>query len=99
MTDAPLPHPGTRQQIRKNRLTHYWHTLDGNDYRCLVCDANAFGTTADYPCGQEPPRQAGHLPVNRYPLGKVPYETDGMDLLEPDLNEAETPDTPWGHTP
>ena len=93
--DAPLPYPGTDHQIRLNRLTHQWHTLDGDDYRCLTCDCNAYGTVADYPCGTEPPRTTGRLPV-----GKVPYETDGLGLLEPDLYEAEPPDGHiWGRTP
>ena len=95
MTDAPLPHPGTLNQIRLNRLTHRWHSLDGDTYRCLVCDANAYGVVADYPCGHEPPRTTGRIPV-----GKVPYETDGMNLAAPDLYEADTPDAPeWGRTP
>jgi hypothetical protein len=88
MTDAPQPIRADDNQIRLNRLTHYWFTLDGQDYRCMVCDANAYGRTADYPCSVEPPR-TGDKPL-RIPLGKVPYETDGLD--EPDPHD-------WGRTP
>ena len=94
MIDAPLPHPGTDHQIRRNRLTHQWHTLDSDDYRCLVCDANAYGETANYPCGQEPPRQAGHIPVQRFPVGRD-AEQEGR-RYDPTY-ESDTPD--WGHTP
>ena len=91
--DAPLPHPGTDQQIRLNRLTHQWHTLDGDDYRCLTCDCNAYGVVADYPCGTEPPRTTpGPLP-----LGKD-GEMEGR-RFDPTY-EADTPDQHvWGRTP
>ena len=93
MTDAPLPYPGTPDQIKTNRNTHRWHSLDGDDYRCLVCDCNAYGTVADWPCGTEPPRHAGQLP-----LGKVPWETDGTGITDY-AYEDDRPDTPWGFTP
>ena len=98
MTDAPRPNRADDQHIRRNLLTHQWFTLDGQDYRCIACDANAYGRTAGYPCGQEPPRTSDK-PL-RIPLGKVPYETDGTGITEPEyeLDEPD-PNHDWGRTP
>jgi len=95
MTDQPVPIRADDQQIRRNLLTHQWFTLDGDDYRCLVCDANAYGRTAEYPCGLEPPRTSGRIPV-----GKVPFETDGTGINDPayELDEPD-PNHDWGRLP
>jgi len=94
MTDAPEPIRADDQQIRRNRLTHQWFTLDGQDYRCIACDANAYGRTAEYPCGLEPPRTSGRIPV-----GKVPFETDGTGITD-DAYDWDEPDPhDWGRTP
>ena len=94
MTDAPQPIRADDDQIRRNRLTHQWFTLDGQDYRCIACDANAYGRTAEYPCGLEPPRTSGRIPV-----GKVPFETDGTGIND-DAYDWDEPDPhDWGRTP
>ena len=97
MTDAPQPNRADDQQIRRNLLTHQWFTLDGQDYRCIACDANAYGRTAEYPCGQEPPRTSDK-PL-RIPLGKVPFETDGTGITEPEYELDEPDPHDWGRTP
>ena len=97
MTDAPQPNRADDQQIRRNLLTHQWFTLDGQDYRCIACDANAYGRTAEYPCGQEPPRTSDK-PL-RIPLGKVPYETDGTGIVDPEYELDEPDPHDWGTTP
>jgi hypothetical protein len=97
MTDAPQPYRADDNQIRRNLLTHQWFTLDGQDYRCIACDANAYGRTAEYPCGQEPPRTTDK-PL-RIPLGKVPYETDGTGINEPEYGLDEPDPHDWGKTP
>ena len=94
MTDQPVPNRADDQQIRRNLLTHQWFTLDGDDYRCIACDCNAYGRVAEYPCGQEPPRTSGRIPV-----GKVPFETDGTGIVD-DAYEYDEPDPhDWGRTP
>ena len=97
MTDQPVPNRADDQRIRRNLLTHQWFTLDGQDYRCIACDANAYGRTAEYPCGQEPPRTSDK-PL-RIPLGKVPYETDGTGIDEPEYELDEPDPHDWGRTP
>lgn len=99
MTDTPQPHPGTDNQIRLNRLSHQWFTLDSDDYYCLRCDCNQYGITADYPCGQEPPRHPNQLP-GPLPIGKIPYETDGTGVADPYYEDQGPEDGHvWGHTP
>ena len=91
--DAPVPIRADDNQIRRNRLTHQWFTLDGQDYRCIACDANAYGRTAEYPCGLQPPRSWG-----RFPVGKVPFESDGTGITEPEYG-LDAPDREWGRLP
>lgn len=50
--NRPVEFPGTVEEARANYLTHNFY-----DFRCLNCDCNEWGTTKDYPCGVNPPRE------------------------------------------
>ena len=94
MTDSPVPNRADDQRIRRNRNTHQWMTLDNEDWSCLVCDCKDWHVAAEYPCGQEPPRTSGRIPV-----GKVPFETDGTGIVD-DAYDWDEPDPhDWGRTP
>ena len=97
MTDQPVPNRADDQRIRKNMNTHQWMTLDNEDWSCLVCDCKDWHVAAGYPCGQEPPRTSDN-PL-RIPLGKVPYETDGTGITEPEYELDEPDPHDWGRTP
>ena len=98
MTDQPVPNRALPDRIRQNRLTHQWGTLDGTDYACYVCDCKMWHEAANYPCGQEPPRTSDKPRL--LPLGKVPFETDGTGITEPEygLDEPD-PNHDWGRLP
>lgn len=53
--NRPIPFAGTEEERQANRLTHRWTHYD--EARCDACDSKMWHTAADYPCGQEPPRE------------------------------------------
>ena len=61
--NRPKDFPGTPEEIAANRETHAF--FDGFDpeegARCAVCDCRPGGTVAQWPCGQEPPREIIHF--------------------------------------
>lgn len=59
--NRPVAFPGTREQADRNHATHDWCTWD-DDTRCVNCDSKPWHVAADYPCGEEPPRETVNLP-------------------------------------
>jgi hypothetical protein len=56
----PVPFPGTDEQRRLNRATHsfvFEGSPEDGDMRCLGCDCKPGYVSADYPCGEEVPRE------------------------------------------
>lgn len=53
---CPKRFPGTDAEKCDNRLTHYF-CGDPGDERCMDCDCRPGGIVAEWPCGQEPPRE------------------------------------------
>lgn len=51
-TTAPAPWPGTEDEKRANRRTHWF----GPEDRCERCDCRPWGRTAEWPCGASIPR-------------------------------------------
>lgn len=51
----PVAFPGTDAEREANHRTHLWTYYD--EARCSNCDAKPWHVAADYPCGQEPPRE------------------------------------------
>jgi hypothetical protein len=65
MLDIPQRFLGSPEQRRENFETHHFITnLDG-DVRCVVCDCRPGGVHADWPCGDDVPRElvAYNLPA------------------------------------
>lgn len=60
MIDRPIPFKGSQEERIANRQTHYWGLIsfaDIDEVRCLDCDCKPWHVAADYPCGEEPPRE------------------------------------------
>lgn len=55
--DRPIRFAGTAEEAAANRDSHHWTTFDGEEYRCMWCDAAPWHAAASYPCGTEPPRE------------------------------------------
>jgi 3',5'-cyclic AMP phosphodiesterase CpdA len=54
--DEPVPYPGNTAEKTANFATHDF-ARDDDDVRCSRCDSKVWHQAANYPCGQEPPRQ------------------------------------------
>lgn len=57
---APRPFPGTEEEARSNRASHWF---DWEELRCMNCDCRPSGAWANWPCG-----------VNPEEVGYVKYE-------------------------
>lgn len=55
--NRPVRFSGTREQADRNYHTHEFDWSLGGDARCMNCDCRPSNVAADYPCGQEPPRE------------------------------------------
>jgi hypothetical protein len=55
--NRPQGFPGTEEEKAANRLTHNFDYSDPGDARCFNCDCRPGGIIAQWPCGQEPPRE------------------------------------------
>lgn len=55
--NRPVKFLGTREQAQANFATHEFVQIDMWDYRCHKCDCKPHHVAADYPCGEEPPRE------------------------------------------
>lgn len=54
--DRPVRFAGTAEQRLANRNSHRWAQTDETQV-CLDCDCSMFGEAANYPCGDEVPRE------------------------------------------
>lgn len=54
--DRPVAFDGTREQAAANYETHQWFFYD-EGAECDTCATRAYHEAANYPCGQEPPRE------------------------------------------
>lgn len=52
--DRPVAFAGTPEEREANYNTH---AFDPEYARCVYCDCRPWGTSADYPCGAEVPRE------------------------------------------
>lgn len=58
--NRPVRFAGDDEQRRLNRGTHafvFFGDPDDADINCLACDCKPWHAAADYPCGEEPPRE------------------------------------------
>jgi hypothetical protein len=53
---VPFSNFGTGQQACENFDSHNF-SWDGSDVRCSRCDSKDWHEAANYPCGEEPPRE------------------------------------------
>lgn len=58
--NRPVPFSGTDEERERNQQTHRWTYYD--EARCDACDCKAWHEAANYPCGQEPPREWVRVP-------------------------------------
>lgn len=54
--DRPVDFSGTPDEAQANRRTHDWRVCD-DEVRCARCDSKSWHVAANYPCGDEPPRE------------------------------------------
>jgi len=56
--NEPVPFVGTPEEAESNFATHSFG-YDGDDYdaRCISCDSKVWHKSANYPCGEDVPRQ------------------------------------------
>lgn len=56
--NRPVAFPGTEEERLANRATHSFFVYDPEEpMECMNCCARTYHVAADYPCGQEPPRE------------------------------------------
>lgn len=60
MTDRPVPFHGTEEERRANLASHNFITYSDGEAECANCFCKPWHTAANYPCGEEPPRE--HVP-------------------------------------
>lgn len=74
--NRPVAFPGTEAEKRANYATHCFVSWDPDDCtRCTYCDCKTWHVAADYPCGQEPPRET--VAFAGCCSGKTPLRADG----------------------
>lgn len=73
--DRPVEFSGTDEERDANRATHCWMYDHEEPPRCTYCDAATYHVAADYPCGEEPPRETATFE------GEVPSGFAGYYLL------------------
>lgn len=58
VVNRPVAFPGTAEEKRANYATHHWVCWDQEEpMECMDCCAKTWHVAADYPCGEEPPRE------------------------------------------
>lgn len=56
--NRPVAFAGTDAERLANRATHHFVVYDPEEPpECLDCCAKSWHVAADYPCGEEPPRE------------------------------------------
>jgi len=55
--NRPVRFAGTKDEARANYNSHAWLWSDDGDNRCMNCDSRPSGVHAEYPCGDEAPRE------------------------------------------
>lgn len=52
----PQEFPGTEEEAKANRATHFFFSFDEEPARCSDCDCRSSSVVADWPCGTDVPR-------------------------------------------